>query len=102
MYVRECLYVDQGRNHPLTTPHHTTKQQLFYTLDRPPTKWKQGIGFITPEMVKEHCPPYSARSLYLVCGPPAMYVGLHMHGSCYVCMWMVVCGEGWNEHSTAC
>lgn len=76
-HVCVCTWI-KAEATPLPHTPHQTNEQLFYTLDRPPTKWKQGIGFITPEMVKEHCPPYSARSLYLVCGPPAMYVDVRL------------------------
>ncbi|KAM3571276.1 hypothetical protein VYU27_006688 [Nannochloropsis oceanica] len=73
------LYANQTENDMLLQEElddiaqkHPDRFQLYNTLDRPPTKWKQGIGFITPEMVKDHQPPPSSSSFYLVCGPPPM------------------------------
>ncbi|TFJ88425.1 hypothetical protein NSK_000774 [Nannochloropsis salina CCMP1776] len=73
------LYANQTENDILLqeeleeiAQHHPDRFKLYYTLDRPPTKWKQGIGFVTADMIKNNLPPPSSSSFYLVCGPPAM------------------------------
>lgn len=47
--------------------------KLFFTVDRSPAKsakWKQGVGFVTKQMLKERLPEPSNDTLILICGPP--------------------------------
>lgn len=37
-----------------------------------PSNWKGGVGFVTKDMIKEHCPPPSSNIMMLHCGPPPM------------------------------
>lgn len=47
--------------------------KVYFTLDRPPTGWRQGSGFVTEEMLKQaKMPAPGPNSQILLCGPPAM------------------------------
>lgn len=46
--------------------------KVFYTLDKPPSKWKGGEGFVSEEMVREHLPSAKDDCLILVCGPKGL------------------------------
>ncbi|CAH2326048.1 NADH-cytochrome b5 reductase 2 [Pelobates cultripes] len=52
--------------------NHPDQFKLWYTLDRPPTGWKYGSGFVTADMIKAHLPSLSDKGLVLMCGPPPM------------------------------
>ena len=47
---------------------------LHYTLDRPPTGWAYSSGFISKEMIEEHClfGGSSKNTQVFMCGPPPM------------------------------
>ena len=45
---------------------------MWYTLDRPPARWKFSSGFITDAMIAERLPGPQEESLVLMCGPPPM------------------------------
>eukprot|EP01059_Diplonema_ambulator_P008670 TRINITY_DN1833_c0_g1_i4.p1 TRINITY_DN1833_c0_g1~~TRINITY_DN1833_c0_g1_i4.p1 ORF type:complete len:289 (+),score=103.38 TRINITY_DN1833_c0_g1_i4:36-902(+) len=44
---------------------------FWFTLDKAPEGWEQGVGFITEQMVRDHLGPVEG-SLALMCGPPPM------------------------------
>jgi len=48
--------------------------KCYHCLEKPieAEKWKQGKGYITTDMIKEHCPKRSDDSKILLCGPPPM------------------------------
>jgi cytochrome-b5 reductase len=46
--------------------------KVYYTLDKPPTGWTGGKGFVSSEMIKKHMPPPSNDNLILVCGPKGL------------------------------
>lgn len=52
------------------------KLKIHYTLDRPPTdgSWKGSTGFISKEMIEEHCVfnGSTKNTQVLMCGPPPM------------------------------
>lgn len=58
-------------------PKH--KLHLFYTLDRPPANWNQGVGFVTKEMCRDHLPPASSDTMIFMCGPPLMMKSVQDH-----------------------
>ena len=61
IFLREMLEsIPKGRFH------------LWYTLDRPPKKWKYSTGFISADMCRDHLPPPSDDTIFFVCGPPPM------------------------------
>ena len=51
---------------------HPDRLKIWYTLDRPPKKWKYSEGFITQDMIAEHLPGPKEQTLVLMCGPPPM------------------------------
>ena len=47
--------------------------KIFFTVDIQPTpdkNWKQGVGFVTEKMIKDHMPAPGPDTLILFCGPP--------------------------------
>lgn len=51
---------------------HPDRLKVWYTVDRPPAKWKYSTGFITDIMIKERLPPPGPDTMVLMCGPPPM------------------------------
>lgn len=51
---------------------HPTRFKLHYTVDRPSAGWRYSSGFITAEMITEHLPAPSPKTLIVMCGPPPM------------------------------
>lgn len=49
-----------------------SRLRIWYTLDRPPSNWNFGTGFVNTEMCKEHLPVYSKNTHIFCCGPPPM------------------------------
>ncbi|KAF2858933.1 ferredoxin reductase-like protein [Piedraia hortae CBS 480.64] len=45
---------------------------VYYVLNNPPQGWKGGVGFVSPEMIKEKLPAPAKDVQILVCGPPPM------------------------------
>ncbi|CAI7566405.1 unnamed protein product [Penicillium manginii] len=45
---------------------------VHYVLNNPPQGWTGGVGFVTPDMIKEHLPAPAADVKILLCGPPPM------------------------------
>lgn len=46
--------------------------KVFYTVDKPSTDWRGGVGFVSKDMVLKGLPGPAEDSLILVCGPPGM------------------------------
>lgn len=46
--------------------------KVYYTLDKPPSGWKGGKGFVSLDMVQKLMPRPSEDCLILVCGPKGM------------------------------
>lgn len=38
---------------------HPKRFSVYYVLNNPPEGWTGGVGFVTADMIKEHCPPPS-------------------------------------------
>jgi len=51
---------------------HPDRFKVYYTLDKPPTNWNGGSGFVSKEMVSQQIPPPNSDVLVLFCGPPPM------------------------------
>ncbi|CEJ62312.1 Putative NADH-cytochrome b5 reductase 1 [Penicillium brasilianum] len=45
---------------------------VYYVLNNPPTGWTGGVGFVTPDMIKERLPAPASDVKILLCGPPPM------------------------------
>jgi cytochrome-b5 reductase len=52
---------------------------VYYVLNKPPAGWTGGVGFVTPQMIKEQVDGTAAPSLFLYCGPPPMNKAVKMH-----------------------
>ncbi|XP_014250454.1 NADH-cytochrome b5 reductase 1 isoform X1 [Cimex lectularius] len=52
--------------------NHSSRFQVWYTLDVPPPDWKYSTGFITADMIEKHLFPPSPDTLVVICGPPLM------------------------------
>ena len=46
--------------------------RCHYLLEQPPTGWTNGIGRITPDILRQHLPSPSAETCIFLCGPPPM------------------------------
>ncbi|WOK95913.1 NADH--cytochrome b5 reductase 1 [Canna indica] len=53
--------------------------QIYYVLNQPPEEWNGGVGFVSKEMIKAHCPSPSADIQILRCGPPPMNKAMAAH-----------------------
>lgn len=56
----------------LLSEKHPEQLKIHYILNQPPEDWKGSVGFITPELMKEHLPHHSEDTNLLLCGPPPM------------------------------
>ncbi|KAI7905724.1 uncharacterized protein BX663DRAFT_500701 [Cokeromyces recurvatus] len=45
---------------------------IYHVLNKPPSGWSQGSGFITADMIRERCPPPASDIKMLICGPLPM------------------------------
>lgn len=45
---------------------------VYFTLDKAPSTWTQGVGYVTKKMIEEHLPKPSNDNVVLNCGPPLM------------------------------
>jgi len=61
----------------LAAKHENFK--VYYTLDRPPVDWTGGSGFVTPEIIKQYCPPPANDIKILLCGPIPMVSAMAKH-----------------------
>lgn len=53
--------------------NHKDNFKLYLTVDVKPDDaagWKQGVGFITKDMIQKHMPPPGEQTIILFCGPP--------------------------------
>ncbi|XP_010274919.1 PREDICTED: NADH--cytochrome b5 reductase 1 [Nelumbo nucifera] len=53
--------------------------KVFYVLNQPPEVWNGGVGFVSKEMIKTHCPLPAADVQILRCGPPPMNKAMAAH-----------------------
>lgn len=61
---------------------HPDKFKLYCTVDVKPDDsegWKQGVGFITKEMLAEQMPAPSDETLIAFCGPPIFETLMKKH-----------------------
>lgn len=54
----------------LATKH--SNLEIYHVLNNAPGGWSQGVGFVTPDIIKAHCPAPAADIKILICGPPPM------------------------------
>ncbi|WOL06806.1 NADH--cytochrome b5 reductase 1 [Canna indica] len=53
--------------------------QIYYVLNQPPDVWDGGVGFVSKEMIKAHCPSPASDIQILRCGPPPMNKAMAAH-----------------------
>ncbi|CAL9777331.1 unnamed protein product [Musa acuminata subsp. burmannicoides] len=53
--------------------------QIYYVLNQPPDEWNGGVGFVSKEMIKAHCPAPASDIQILRCGPPPMNKAMAAH-----------------------
>ncbi|XP_009414232.2 NADH--cytochrome b5 reductase 1 [Musa acuminata AAA Group] len=53
--------------------------QIYYVLNQPPDEWNGGVGFVSKEMIKAHCPAPASDIQVLRCGPPPMNKAMAAH-----------------------
>ncbi|CAL9108901.1 unnamed protein product [Musa acuminata var. zebrina] len=53
--------------------------QIYYVLNQPPDEWNGGVGFVSKEMIKAHCPAPASDIQNLRCGPPPMNKAMAAH-----------------------
>ncbi|KAG6520991.1 hypothetical protein ZIOFF_018056 [Zingiber officinale] len=70
----------------LENPKDKTKVQLIYAnvtyediLLKPPESWDGGVGFVSKDMIKTHCPAPAQDIQVLRCGPPPMNKAIAAH-----------------------
>jgi cytochrome-b5 reductase len=44
--------------------------RVWYLVDKAPTGWKYGVGFVNKQVIEEHLPAPSEDTKMLLCGPP--------------------------------
>lgn len=52
---------------------------VYYVLNEPPAGWTGGVGFVTPDMIKEQIGPAADSTMFLHCGPPPMNKAVKAH-----------------------
>ncbi|XP_062207230.1 NADH--cytochrome b5 reductase 1-like [Phragmites australis] len=53
--------------------------KIYYVLNQPPEIWKGGVGFVSKEMIRTHCPAPAEDIQVLRCGPPPMNKAMAAH-----------------------
>ncbi|XP_062113736.1 NADH--cytochrome b5 reductase 1 [Humulus lupulus] len=53
--------------------------KVYYVLNQPPEVWDGGVGFVTKEMIQDHCPAAAPDVKILRCGPPPMNKAMEGH-----------------------
>ncbi|PIN08084.1 NADH-cytochrome b-5 reductase [Handroanthus impetiginosus] len=53
--------------------------KVYYVLNQPPEVWDGGVGFVSKEMIQNHCPPPASDIKILRCGPPPMNKAMAAH-----------------------
>ncbi|CAG8513964.1 8951_t:CDS:2 [Ambispora leptoticha] len=55
---------------------HNENFKVYYVLNNPPEGWTGGIGYVSAEMIKKHCPPPANDIKMLLCGPGPMVTAM--------------------------
>ena len=45
---------------------------VYHVLNTPPANWTQGSGFVTADIIRNHCPAPASDVKILLCGPLPM------------------------------
>ncbi|CAK9322821.1 unnamed protein product [Citrullus colocynthis] len=63
----------------LLAKRYPDRFKIYYVLNQPPEVWDGGVGFVSKEMIKAHCPAPAADIKILRCGPPPMNKAMGDH-----------------------
>lgn len=58
---------------------HPDRFQVHYFLNKPPSNWTGGVGFVSKEAIDTHLPKPSPTNRVLMCGPPPMIEAMKGH-----------------------
>ncbi|KAL3535073.1 hypothetical protein ACH5RR_003534 [Cinchona calisaya] len=61
------------------TANYAGRFKVYYVLNQPPEAWNGGVGFVSKEMIQEHCPAPASDIQILRCGPPPMNKAMGAH-----------------------
>ncbi|KAK7317415.1 hypothetical protein RJT34_01620 [Clitoria ternatea] len=53
--------------------------EVYHVVNKPPKEWNGGVGFISKEIIKSHCPSPGPDIQILRCGPPPMNKAMATH-----------------------
>ncbi|XP_008775986.1 NADH--cytochrome b5 reductase 1-like [Phoenix dactylifera] len=59
--------------------NYPTRFKVYYVLNQPPDQWNGGVGFVSKEMIRVHCPAPAPDIQILRCGPPPMNKAMASH-----------------------
>ncbi|XP_010931462.1 NADH--cytochrome b5 reductase 1 [Elaeis guineensis] len=59
--------------------NYPNRFKVYYVLNQPPEFWNGGVGFVSKEMIENHCPPPASDIQVLRCGPPPMNKAMAAH-----------------------
>ncbi|XP_008807351.1 NADH--cytochrome b5 reductase 1-like [Phoenix dactylifera] len=59
--------------------NYPNRFKVYFVLNQPPELWNGGVGFVSKEMIKNHCPPPASGIQILRCGPPPMNKAMAAH-----------------------
>ncbi|TKY68482.1 NADH--cytochrome b5 reductase 1 [Spatholobus suberectus] len=74
--VDDILLKEELDNFANKFPH---RFEVYYVLNEPPDQWNGGIGFVSKEIIKSHCPEPAPDIQILRCGPPPMNKAMGAH-----------------------
>ncbi|KAG6596195.1 NADH--cytochrome b5 reductase 1, partial [Cucurbita argyrosperma subsp. sororia] len=63
----------------LLAKRYPDRFQIYYVLNQPPKVWDGGVGFVSKEMIRAHCPAPASDIQILRCGPPPMNKAMAAH-----------------------
>jgi cytochrome-b5 reductase len=55
---------------------HKDQFKVHYVVEKPTDDWKESVGYVTADLIKQHLPPPSQDSIIFVCGPPGMMAAI--------------------------
>ncbi|XP_023540168.1 NADH--cytochrome b5 reductase 1-like [Cucurbita pepo subsp. pepo] len=63
----------------LLAKRYPDRFKIYYVLNQPPKVWDGGVGFVSKEMIRAHCPAPASDIQILRCGPPPMNKAMAAH-----------------------
>jgi len=75
--VNEDDILLRGELDEIVKKHENFK--LYYVLNNPPEGWKEGVGFVSEDMIRKHFSGPSSNIKVVMCGPPLMNKAMQGH-----------------------